>query len=155
MQLWHTGVQARNPVGPVDCLNANKRTVTAMTKQQMDDVKNSFVNAAILAETAGFDGVQLHGAHGYLLDSFIAPTNTRTDGYGGSFEERIKYPLEIVKAVKSAIKPTTNLQYRISQWWLFSDYYGEKYNPETLKTFVTSLEKSGVHFVDVLLVVSL
>jgi anthraniloyl-CoA monooxygenase len=72
-----------------------------MTRGDMDRVKQDFINATKAAEIAGFDWLELHAAHGYLLSSFISPiTNRRSDEYGGSLENRMKYPLEIFAAVR-------------------------------------------------------
>jgi anthraniloyl-CoA monooxygenase len=80
-----------------------------MTRADMDEVKQDFVRAAELSEQAGFDLLELHMAHGYLLASFISPlTNKRTDPYGGSLENRMRFPLEVfdaVRAVWPALKP--------------------------------------------------
>src|SRR5213594_1779046 len=74
----------------------------AMNRRDMDEVRDQFVRAARMAEQAGFDMLELHAAHGYLLASFISPlTNIRTDEYGGSLENRARYPLEIFDAVRA------------------------------------------------------
>src|SRR6185436_20531840 len=73
----------------------------AMDRADMDRVTGEFVAAAEMAERAGFDMLELHAAHGYLLSSFITPlTNTRTDEYGGSLANRMRYPLEVFHAVR-------------------------------------------------------
>ena len=75
----------------------------AMDRADMDRVRGQFVNAARMAEQAGFDMLEIHMAHGYLLASFISPlTNARTDEYGGSPENRARYPLEVFDAVRAA-----------------------------------------------------
>lgn len=74
-----------------------------MTRDDMDRVKDEFVQAARMAHEVGFDLLELHLAHGYLLASFISPlSNTRSDDYGGSLENRMRYPLEILQAVRAA-----------------------------------------------------
>src|SRR2546428_1994608 len=74
----------------------------AMDRCDMDEVRDQFIHAARMAEQAGFDMLELHAAHGYLLASFISPlTNIRTDEYGGSLENRARYPLEIFDAVRA------------------------------------------------------
>ena len=74
-----------------------------MTRADMDQVRDQFVRAAEMAERAGFDMLELHVAHGYLLSAFITPlTNRRTDAYGGSLENRMRYPLEVFRAVRAA-----------------------------------------------------
>src|SRR5690606_4943512 len=74
-----------------------------LTREQMDEIREQFVAAARRAADAGFDLLELHCAHGYLLSSFISPlTNRRTDGYGGDLEGRLRYPLEVFAAVRDA-----------------------------------------------------
>src|SRR5690606_10744074 len=74
----------------------------AMTRAQMDEVRDQFVASAQRAAQAGFDWLELHCAHGYLLSSFISPlSNHRTDEYGGSLDKRLRYPLEVFHAVRA------------------------------------------------------
>jgi len=94
---------------------ANSQVPREMTRADMDQVAEDFVRAAGMAEEAGFDLLELHLAHGYLLASFISPlTNRRTDEYGGSFEGRMRYPLEIVSRVRAAWPAAKPLSVRIS-----------------------------------------
>ena len=73
-----------------------------MTREDMDIVRDQFVRAAEYAEQAGFDMLELHCAHGYLLSAFITPvTNHRTDEYGGSLENRLRFPMEVFEAVRT------------------------------------------------------
>src|SRR3989442_14507059 len=73
-----------------------------MTRADMDAVKDDFVRAAGMANEAGFDLLELHFAHGYLLASFISPlTNQRTDSHGGSLENRMRFPLEVFDALRA------------------------------------------------------
>ena len=86
-----------------------------MTRQDMDLVRDEFVSAAKRAEAAGFDMVEMHFAHGYLLSSFLSPlTNQRTDEYGGSLENRLRYPLELFKAVREVWPENKPMSVRIS-----------------------------------------
>jgi anthraniloyl-CoA monooxygenase len=74
-----------------------------MTRADMDRVRDDFVRSTRFAAEAGFDWLELHCAHGYLLSSFISPlTNQRTDDYGGSLENRLRYPLEVFRAMRAA-----------------------------------------------------
>ncbi|MES2415602.1 MAG: bifunctional salicylyl-CoA 5-hydroxylase/oxidoreductase [Pseudomonadota bacterium] len=87
----------------------------AITRAEMDRVRDDFVRATVLAAEAGFDWLELHCAHGYLLSSFISPlTNQRTDDYGGSLENRLRYPLEVFKAVRNAWPDKAPISVRIS-----------------------------------------
>ena len=87
----------------------------AMTRADMDRVRDDFVRSTRLAAEAGFDWLELHCAHGYLLSSFISPlTNRREDEYGGSLENRLRYPLEVFHAVRSAWPAHLPMSVRIS-----------------------------------------
>lgn len=86
-----------------------------MTRADMDRVKAEFVAAAERGERAGFDMLELHCAHGYLLASFLSPlTNRRTDDYGGSVENRLRYPLEVFRALREAWPREKPMSVRIS-----------------------------------------
>ena len=86
-----------------------------MTRADMDRVKEDFVNSTKAANEAGFDWLELHAAHGYLLSSFISPiTNSRTDEYGGSLANRMKYPLEVFHAVRDVWPQGKPISVRIS-----------------------------------------
>jgi anthraniloyl-CoA monooxygenase len=75
----------------------------AMSRADMDQVRAQFAGAARMAEAAGFDMLEIHMAHGYLLASFLSPlTNVRTDGYGGGLANRLRFPLEVLDAVRAA-----------------------------------------------------
>jgi anthraniloyl-CoA monooxygenase len=91
------------------------QTPKAMTRQDMDRITAAFVASAKRAAAAGMDWLELHCAHGYLLSSFICPlTNLRTDEYGGSLENRCRYPLEVFKAIRAAWPPQLPISVRIS-----------------------------------------
>ena len=91
------------------------QTPRAMTRADMDQVRDNFVAAARRAVAAGFDWLELHCAHGYLLSSFISPlTNQRDDEYGGSLENRLRYPLEVFHAVRAAWPEDKPMSVRIS-----------------------------------------
>jgi anthraniloyl-CoA monooxygenase len=86
-----------------------------LTRAEMDEIRDQFVYAALAGERAGFDLLELHCAHGYLLSSFISPlSNRRTDGYGGTLEARLRYPLEVFDAVRAAWPPGKPITVRIS-----------------------------------------
>jgi anthraniloyl-CoA monooxygenase len=86
-----------------------------MTRADMDRVRDDFVRAARLAVEAGFDMLELHMAHGYLLSSFISPlTNVRSDSYGGSLENRMRFPLEVFDAVRAAWPAERPISVRVS-----------------------------------------
>jgi len=100
---------------PEQYLEGISQTSREMTRADMDRVKEDFINATKAAEIAGFDWLELHAAHGYLLSSFISPiTNRRSDEYGGSLENRMKYPLEIFAAVREVWPAGKPISVRIS-----------------------------------------
>ena len=86
-----------------------------MDDAALDRVKSAFVQAARRAERAGFDVIEVHIAHGYLLHQFLSPiTNRRTDGYGGSPEARMQFPLEVFRAVRAAFPEDKPVLVRLS-----------------------------------------
>ncbi|CAB4654761.1 MAG: bifunctional salicylyl-CoA 5-hydroxylase/oxidoreductase [Actinobacteria bacterium] len=100
---------------PEQYLEGVSQTSHEMTRADMDGVKEDFINSTKAANEAGFDWLELHAAHGYLLSSFISPiTNTRTDEYGGSLENRMKYPLEVFNAVRAVWPQGKPISVRIS-----------------------------------------
>ena len=100
---------------PQQYLAGVSQTSKAMTREDMDRVKADFVRATNAGAEAGFDWLELHAAHGYLISSFISPlTNQRTDEYGGSLENRLRYPLEVFNAVRAAWPAGKPISVRIS-----------------------------------------
>ncbi len=125
-QLWHVGAVRRKGTGPEPEAPAygpmgkeknGEVQIKAMSQQDIDEVIASFTRAAADAKRIGFDGIELHGAHGYLIDQFFwEASNQRTDQYGGSFENRARFAIEIVKAVREVVGPDFPIQFRYSQW---------------------------------------
>ena len=118
-----------------------------MTHADMDTVRNDFVRAATMARYAGFDLLELHCAHGYLLSAFISPlTNRRTDAYGGSLENRMRFPLEIYRAVRAAWPLALPISVRISA----NDWVGEDgITPEEAVEIARLLGDAGVDIINV------
>ena len=118
-----------------------------MTHADMDTVRNDFVRAATMARHAGFDLLELHCAHGYLLSAFISPlTNRRTDAYGGSLENRMRFPLEIYRAVRAAWPLALPISVRISA----NDWVGEEgITPEEAVEIARLLGDAGVDIITV------
>ncbi|KAI9137282.1 oxidoreductase, FAD/FMN-binding protein [Paraphysoderma sedebokerense] len=98
-----------------------------LTQAEIADLVNAFRDSAVRAEKAGFDVIEIHGAHGYLISSFLSPTsNQRTDNYGGTFENRIRFLLEIVKAIRSVWSDEKPLFLRIScEEWVANGWHVE------------------------------
>jgi 2,4-dienoyl-CoA reductase-like NADH-dependent reductase (Old Yellow Enzyme family) len=114
MQISHAGRQApwyvtRRPKAPSAVkleLLGNYCTPRPLTEEEILDLVRRFATAATIAREAGFTGVQVHGAHGYLISSFLSPvTNLRTDAWGGPLENRARFLLETVRAVRRAVGP--------------------------------------------------
>ncbi len=100
---------------PLPYIAGVSQTPRAMTRADMDAVRDAFVAATRRAEEAGFDMIELHAAHGYLLSSFISPlTNQRADEYGGTLEKRCRYPLEVFAAMRAAWDAAKPMSVRIS-----------------------------------------
>ncbi|WP_441296431.1 oxidoreductase, partial [Bacillus spizizenii] len=88
-----------------------------MTKDEIEQVIQAYADAAANAKRLGFDGVEIHGAHGYLIDQFLwERTNRRTDEYGGDMLKRARFAIEVVKAVRQAVGPDFPVAIRLSQW---------------------------------------
>ncbi|MEV6961020.1 NADH:flavin oxidoreductase [Streptomyces sp. NPDC051207] len=154
-QLWHVGMvrtQGEPPfpdapaVGPSGLrIGADEPTGRAMTRADLDAVIGAFAEAAAAAERIGFDGVELHGAHGYLIDQFLwAGTNRRTDAYGGDPVSRTRFAAEIVAAVREAVSPGFPVVFRYSQWK--QEAYDARLaeTPEELEAILAPLAAAGV-----------
>jgi 2,4-dienoyl-CoA reductase-like NADH-dependent reductase (Old Yellow Enzyme family) len=110
MQLAHAGSRAASrlsgldPMGPSTAEFEGKQVGLEMTKKDIEQVAQTFAAAALRARTAGFDAVQIHAAHGYLLSQFLSPYfNKRTDEYGGNIENRTRLALEILEAIQKTV----------------------------------------------------
>ena len=121
IELLHPGAEKNpfpgqpDPVGPVSYIKPNGVQVKGLDEAGMETVAADFAKTARFLIKAGFDGVTIHGGHGFILTQFLSPvTNTRTDEYGGSLENRAKFPARIIRAVREAIGPDHILDLRIS-----------------------------------------
>jgi anthraniloyl-CoA monooxygenase len=124
----------------------DSQTPKEMTREDMDQVAGDFVRAAEMAEAAGFDLLELHLAHGYLLASFISPlTNRRSDEYGGSLEARMRYPAEIIGRVRAAWPSAKPISVRISA----HDWTPGGLQPEDAVELARMVVAAGADIVDV------
>lgn len=118
LQVLHTGIYAKHPqiVGPCSKPSPiNHRVPREMATDEVERTIDDFVNCAVLAREAGYDGIELMGSEGYLINQFTVPrTNMRTDKWGGTFENRILFPIEIVRRTRERMGPEFLLVYRIS-----------------------------------------
>ena len=118
----------------------------AMTRADMDAVREEFHRAVELGSDAGFDMLELHMAHGYLLASFLSPlTNQRTDEYGGSIGNRLRFPLEVLEAARAAWPAARPMSVRISA----SDWAAEGLSEADLLTIATAFKNAGVDALDI------
>ena len=146
IQINHAGrttsmeITGMKPVAPSPSENARELGI-----EEIEALVEAFVMAAERAMRAGFDGVEVHGAHGFLLNQFFSPlANRRRDKYGGSLENRMRFPLEVVEKVKETVGGRL-LLYRLGSDDL--DPAGTRI--EDSKIFAVKLEQAGVDIIDV------
>lgn len=153
-QLWHVGAIRKpgiEPGGdtpgysPSGLVAPGKDVGHAMTKEDIDDVVASFAQAAKDAKEIGFDAVEIHGAHGYLIDQFFwEGTNVRDDEYGGDLLQRSKFAIEIIEAVRAEVGPDFPIIFRWSQWKQQEYTARLVETPEALAAFIQPLSDAGV-----------
>ncbi|MDD8058448.1 MAG: NADH:flavin oxidoreductase [Shewanella sp.] len=153
-QLWHVGAVRKPGIGPdkeapayspSGLYKPGAPNGVAMTQADIDEVVASFAQAALDAKNIGFDAIEVHGAHGYLVDQFFwEGTNQRDDKYGGSLENRTRFGVEIVQAIRAAVGEDFTIIFRFSQWKQ-QDYTAKLcQTPEELATFLGLLSDAGV-----------
>lgn len=155
-QLWHMGVMPPMRMrddwsppapfeGPSDRVNAEKTNGRAMTANDIADTIAAFGRAASDAKRLGFDMVELHGAHRYLIDQFFWDvTNTRTDAYGGpTLAQRARFASEVLREVRRQVGPDMVVQIRLSQWKPTA--YDNKLaaTPQEMEAWLTPLVDAG------------
>lgn len=153
-QLWHQGMERRagsgpNPdmpsVGPSGLYAPGKKVSEPMSDEEVADVIAAFVDAAADAQAIGFDGVELHGAHGYLLDQFFwEGTNERSDRFGGDIAGRTKIATEIVVQTRKRVGEDYPIILRYSQWKQRDFEAKLAETPEDLLKFLGPLSDAGV-----------
>jgi 2,4-dienoyl-CoA reductase-like NADH-dependent reductase (Old Yellow Enzyme family) len=155
-QLWHVGtarkINGENPnpealpIGPsgIDVMTGEKVT-SPMTVTEIEQIVQAFAQAASDAKQLGFDGIEIHGAHGYLIDQFFwEKTNQRHDKYGGNMKARSQFAVEIIKACRAAVGPAFPIIFRYSQWKMGSYQAKLANTPEELSIFLAPLAEAGV-----------
>ncbi len=153
-QLWHVGSVRRLGVepdasvpgyGPMEKAKDGKVLVHGMSKADIQEVIAAFAQAARDAQAIGMDGVEIHGAHGYLIDQFFwEGSNQRDDEYGGSLANRSRFAVELVRAVRAAVGVDFPIIFRFSQWKQ-QDYSARLVEtPEGLREFLAPLVEAGV-----------
>ncbi|GEO24935.1 12-oxophytodienoate reductase [Alicyclobacillus acidoterrestris] len=129
-QIWHMGARGN---------------VNDYAESEIVAIVEAFAQAAAEAKRLGFDGIELHGAHGYLIDQFFwEKTNTRTDKYGGDMVKRTRFATEVIEACRRAVGPEFPIVLRFSQW-KSSDYAAKlAKTPAELERFLAPLMEAGV-----------
>jgi 2,4-dienoyl-CoA reductase-like NADH-dependent reductase (Old Yellow Enzyme family) len=153
-QLWHAGADRDASTAPV----TNAPTLTPsgvdgsgakigepMNMRDIDAVIEAFAVAAANAKRIGFDGIEVHGAHGFLLDYFMwDATNWRADRYGGDLGKRVRFAAEVVAACRAEVRPDYPISFRLSQWKM-GDYQARlAETPEDLARVLMPLAEAGV-----------
>lgn len=136
IELSHSGMYAgtymtdksrqksMNQWGPSDAMRPDGVEVRALTKELIDEIVSAYGNAARLAKRAGFEMIMVHGGHGWLINQFLSPYfNKRCDEYGGSLENRCRFAVEALKAVRQAVGPYFPIEFRMSGSELFEGGY--------------------------------
>ena len=167
-QLWHVGlflkpefdnfydataslkIEQCGPSGMLGGMNIMPtKSAPAMTQGEIDAVVEAFATAGRSAYELGFDGVQLHAAHGYLIDQFLWDvTNQREDRYGGSVRRRATFGAEIVAAIRRCTSPDFTIAFRFSQWKLHNFDAKLVHSPHELDEMLQPLVAAGVDLFD-------
>jgi 2,4-dienoyl-CoA reductase-like NADH-dependent reductase (Old Yellow Enzyme family) len=152
-QLWHVGaVESRStpklpvaPVSPSGLLKPDVRIGEPMTQADVDAVIEGFAESAANAQRVGFDGVEIHGAHGYIIDEFFwRGTNQRTDRYGGDILGRTRFAVEVIRECRRRVGADFPMLLRFSQW-KGQDYTARLVTtPEELARFLEPLVAAGI-----------
>jgi 2,4-dienoyl-CoA reductase-like NADH-dependent reductase (Old Yellow Enzyme family) len=161
LQLWHPGAMRKVAEGhplagfpalsPSGLIQAGRPHGRAMTQQDLQDLKLAYVRAAQQAQLLGADGIEVHSAHGYLLDQFLwAETNQREDEFGGrSLAERARYSAQIVAAIRAAVGASFVISYRFSQFKEVDYGAVVAESPEDLRDMLRLLRSCGVDLFNV------
>ena len=158
-QLWHVGMMRKPgdgpnpeaaPIGPSGLNLAGEKVNEPPTEETLEDIVDTYAKAAKNAKQLGFDGLELHGAHGYLIDQFFwERTNRRTDRFGGErgawgIGSRTRFACEVVEACRQAVGHDFPIVLRFSQWKI-GDYDAKlAETPAELERFLKPLTKAGV-----------
>jgi 2,4-dienoyl-CoA reductase-like NADH-dependent reductase (Old Yellow Enzyme family) len=161
LQLWHPGAMRKVAEGhplaafpawsPSGLIQGGRPHGHAMTGEDLQELKRAYVRAAQQAQGLGADGIEVHSAHGYLLDQFLwAETNRRVDEYGGhSLAERARYSAQIVEGIRAATGPDFVISYRFSQFKEVDYGATVAASPEDLGAMLQLLRASGVDLFNV------
>jgi 2,4-dienoyl-CoA reductase-like NADH-dependent reductase (Old Yellow Enzyme family) len=156
IQLWHEGAIRKDggsgllgmgpALSPSGLIRPGKPNGRAATMDDLLELKAAYVRSALVAQRAGADGVEIHAAHGYMLDQFLwSQTNRRSDGYGGDdIRARVRFPAEIVRAIREVVGPAFILSFRFSQWKEV-DYDAKNVRtPDELRLMLGAMRAAGI-----------
>jgi 2,4-dienoyl-CoA reductase-like NADH-dependent reductase (Old Yellow Enzyme family) len=156
MQINHPGRQMPANLGqtaiapsalPLDLgkLTKNFAPIREMAESDIQDIIQRFARTASLAEQSGFDGVQIHAAHGYLISQFLSPlSNQRHDQWGGSLENRARLLIEVIRAVNAVVSPTFAISVKLNS----ADFQRGGFSPEEAAAVITMLNSERVDLVE-------
>ena len=157
-QIWHMGAMRPSGTGPspeTETVSPSglkypgKETGIALSKQEVNDIVDAYVSAAVSAKELGFDGVQFHGAHGYLIDLFFwSGTNLRDDEFGGELAERTRFAEDIISKTRAEVGDDFPLILRFSQWKQQDFEHKMATDPDQLAAFLAPLTAAGVDSFD-------
>jgi 2,4-dienoyl-CoA reductase-like NADH-dependent reductase (Old Yellow Enzyme family) len=145
-QLWHVGSQVSSgPPPPEGAHPVGPSGEHAMTQREIDIAIEAYAQAARSAQELGFDGVEIHAAHGYLIDQFFwEKTNQRTDHYGGGLAARTRFAAEVIREVRRRVGPVFPVVLRFSQWKIGDFDAKLAATPAGLELFLRPLVDAGV-----------
>jgi 2,4-dienoyl-CoA reductase-like NADH-dependent reductase (Old Yellow Enzyme family) len=164
-ELWHVGLiplvadvmageapryrEELGQVSPSGIIAPGRKVAEGMDQAAIDEVIDAYARGADLAMALGYDGVELHGGHGYLIDQFLwHETNRRQDRYGGSHRERGRFAAEVVAEIRRRIGPRVPIVMRISQWKT-TDYKARiAETPRELEELLAPMSEAGVDLFD-------
>ena len=145
-QIWHLGLQTSSGPPPPEGMHpVGPSGEFAMTQSDIDAAIEAYAQAARSAQQVGFDGIELHGAHGYLIDQFFfEKTNQRIDRYGGDLVARTRFAVEVITAVRQRVGPDFPVVLRFSQWKIGDFDAKLAATPQELERFLRPLVDAGV-----------
>lgn len=164
-ELWHVGLiplvadvmageepryrEELGQVSPSGYIAPGRKVTEGMTQVEIDDVIEAYGRGADLAMKLGFDGVEIHGGHGYLIDQFLWPeTNKRSDAYGGTPRERGRFAAEVVAEIRRRVGPEVPVVMRISQWKTVDYDARIASSPVELEELLAPMSEAGVDLFD-------
>jgi len=164
-ELWHVGLVFRGPdvlvgnelafrpdlgqVSPSGYIAPGNKVCDPMTQAEIDEVIAAYARGAAKAVELGFDGIELHGAHGYIIDQFLwKALNHRTDRYGGSPRARGQFAAEVIRACRAELEPGMPLILRVSNWKMVDFAARLADSPQELEELFAPIVEAGVDLID-------